>query len=137
MPYVLDSDMAKYGYRQRSQNDEDGIIEEIFRRLGIENGTFCEIGVENGLECNSLYLLHKGWRGVWVDGGAERAVRERVPEPADVGGGEERPLPRGQPVGDEMEHLVAVAAAEPVGFGHRHVPRRRGSRLPPFTIQAG
>jgi hypothetical protein len=24
--------------------------------------------VENGLECNSLYLIHKGWRGSWIEG---------------------------------------------------------------------
>ena len=52
-----------YGFKVYSQNDEDGILEEIFKRIGIENGTFCEIGVENGLECNTLYLIHKGWIG--------------------------------------------------------------------------
>lgn len=64
--------LEPFGRKIYSQNDEDGIIEEIFRRLGIEGGRFCEIGVENGLECNSLYLLHKGWRGVWVDGDQRR-----------------------------------------------------------------
>jgi hypothetical protein len=57
-----------HGFKVYSQNDEDGILEEIFRRLSVEKGTFCEIGVENGLECNSLYLLHKGWRGAWLEG---------------------------------------------------------------------
>src|SRR6201999_4407385 len=28
---------------------------------------FYEIGVENGLECNSLFLIHKGWRGCWLE----------------------------------------------------------------------
>ena len=60
--------LEHYGFKVYSQNDEDGIIEEIFRRIGINIGTFCEIGVENGLECNSLYLLHKGWRGSWIEG---------------------------------------------------------------------
>jgi hypothetical protein len=57
-----------YGFKVYSQNDEDGIIEEIFNRIEVKTGTFCEIGVENGLECNSLYLLHKGWRGSWLEG---------------------------------------------------------------------
>lgn len=57
-----------YGFKVYSQNDEDGILEEIFKRIGIENGTFCEIGVENGLECNTLYLIHKGWIGSWLEG---------------------------------------------------------------------
>jgi hypothetical protein len=60
--------LEPYGYKVYSQGDEDGIIEEIFNRLKIDQGTFCEIGVENGLECNSLFLLHKGWRGAWLEG---------------------------------------------------------------------
>ena len=57
-----------HGFKVYSQGDEDGIIEEIFRRIGVTEGTFCEIGVEKGLECNSLYLLHKGWTGYWIEG---------------------------------------------------------------------
>lgn len=60
--------LEPFGYKVYSQNDEDGIIEEIFRRLNISSGVFAEIGVENGLECNTLYLLHKGWRGLWIEG---------------------------------------------------------------------
>jgi hypothetical protein len=61
-----------FGYKVYSQNDEDGILDEIFKRLGLVDGCFCEIGVENGLECNTLYLLHKGWRGVWLEGDERR-----------------------------------------------------------------
>lgn len=64
-----------YGFKVYSQNDEDGIIEEIFNRVGTTDKTFIEFGVENGLECNSHYLLFKGWRGLWIDGGEEH-VRE-------------------------------------------------------------
>jgi hypothetical protein len=66
--------LEHYGFKVYSQNDEDGIIEEIFRRIGIDNGIFCEIGVENGLECNSLYLLHKGWKGSWLEGNNKQKV---------------------------------------------------------------
>jgi hypothetical protein len=66
--------LEHYGFKVYSQNDEDGIIEEIFRRIGINIGTFCEIGVENGLECNSLYLLHKGWRGSWIEGNEKQKL---------------------------------------------------------------
>lgn len=69
--------LEHHGFKVYSQNDEDGIIEEIFRRIGTEKGTFCEIGVENGLECNSLYLLHKGWRGSWLEGnGGQKSAIE-------------------------------------------------------------
>lgn len=64
--------LEHFGFKVYSQNDEDGILEEIFKRLNIENGRFLEIGVENGLECNSLYLLHKGWRGIWIDGNSRQ-----------------------------------------------------------------
>lgn len=60
--------LEPFGYKIYSQNDEDGIIAEIFNRLGISQGVFCEIGVENGLECNTLLLIHKGWKGVWLEG---------------------------------------------------------------------
>ncbi len=60
--------LEPYGYKVYSQNDEDGILAEIFRRLGIMQGRFCEIGVESGLECNTLYLIHQGWRGIWFEG---------------------------------------------------------------------
>ena len=57
-----------YGFKVYSQNDEDGIIEEIFNRIGTTNKIFVEFGVSNCLECNSHYLLHKGWRGLWIEG---------------------------------------------------------------------
>jgi hypothetical protein len=60
--------LERYGYKVFSQNDEDGIIEEIFNRIGTTNKIFIEFGVGNGLECNSHYLLHKGWSGLWIEG---------------------------------------------------------------------
>lgn len=68
--------LEHFGFKVYSQSDEDGIIEEIFRRLGIKTGSFYEIGVENGLECNSLYLIHKGWSGTWIEGNADQ--REKI-----------------------------------------------------------
>jgi hypothetical protein len=64
--------IACSGFKVYSQTDEDGIIEEIFRRIG-GGRTFLEIGVQTGIECNSLYLLLKGWRGTWIEG-SERYV---------------------------------------------------------------
>lgn len=71
--------LEPFGFKVYSQNDEDGIIEEIFRRLGVGAGAFAEIGVESGLQSNSLYLLHKGWRGVWFEANADqvKAAREK------------------------------------------------------------
>lgn len=60
--------LERYGYKVYSQNDEDGIIEEIFNRIGTADKRFVEFGVQDGLESNCHFLLHKGWKGVWIDG---------------------------------------------------------------------
>lgn len=62
--------LESFGYKVYSQNDEDGIIEEIFNRIGVTNQVFVEFGVQNGLESNCHFLLHKGWRGLWIEGDA-------------------------------------------------------------------
>lgn len=67
--------LERYGYKVYSQNDEDGIIQEIFRRIGTTDRRFIEFGVQNGLESNCHYLLHKGWSGLWIEGSSEY-VRE-------------------------------------------------------------
>jgi hypothetical protein len=58
------------GFKQYSQHDEDGIIEEIFRRIGVTNRTFIEFGVGDGTENCTVYLLLQGWSGLWIEGGA-------------------------------------------------------------------
>lgn len=63
--------LDSYGYKVYSQNDEDGIIQEIFKRIGITNKVFVEFGVGDGLESNSHYLLHKDWSGLWIDGNTD------------------------------------------------------------------
>jgi hypothetical protein len=60
--------LVRHGAKFFSQNDEDGILLEICRRTGLENGVFVELGVGDGLENNSLILLMHGWRGVWLGG---------------------------------------------------------------------
>lgn len=59
------------GFKVFSQNEEDGIIEELLARVARHsppNRRFFEIGCGNGLENNTYYLLLKGYQGVWVDG---------------------------------------------------------------------
>lgn len=73
--------VAAAGYKVYSQNDEDGIIAEIFSRIG-DGQTFMEIGVENGRECNTHLLMLKGWRGCWVEANAESCTQIRK----DLGG---------------------------------------------------
>ncbi|MBC7947015.1 MAG: hypothetical protein H7Y42_03980 [Chitinophagaceae bacterium] len=61
-------------YQVFSQFGEDGIINEIFKRIGTTNKYFIEFGVENGLECNTTNLLLHQWNGLWIDG-SEKFVK--------------------------------------------------------------
>jgi hypothetical protein len=62
--------LLKYGFKVYSMHDEDGITEEIFKRIGCTNHFFVEFGVGDGLENGTLYCLLKGWQGVWIDASA-------------------------------------------------------------------
>lgn len=48
--------LNKYEYNIYSQNGEDGMIEEIFHRIGHTNQYFVEFGV-HGIRNNSTFLL--------------------------------------------------------------------------------
>ncbi len=63
--------LLRYGFKVYSQHDEDGIIQEIFRRIGTSARTFVEFGVETGVECNTVKLLIEGWRGLWIEANAQ------------------------------------------------------------------
>ena len=63
-PLYLD----RYGYNVYSEADEDGIINEIFKRIGVTNKKFVDFGAGNGLCSNSHFLLHQGWSGIWIEG---------------------------------------------------------------------
>jgi hypothetical protein len=69
--------LVRYGYKVYSQNDEDGIIAEIFRRIGTTGRTFVEFGVETGVECNSAKLLVEAWRGLWIEANPASAAAIR------------------------------------------------------------
>ncbi|NCG24504.1 MAG: hypothetical protein GWP47_10305 [Actinobacteria bacterium] len=60
--------LAPFERRVFSQNGEDGVLSEIFNRIGTINESFVEFGCGNGIENNSLYLLHRDWHGLWIDG---------------------------------------------------------------------
>lgn len=51
-----------------SQCGEDGIVEEIFKRLNIKSGFFVEFGGADGIWfSNTRYLWEKGWSGVMIE----------------------------------------------------------------------
>jgi hypothetical protein len=60
--------LLSYGFKVYAHYDEDGILEEVFKRVGLTNRYFVEFGVGYGLQNNTLYLLLQGWRGAWIEG---------------------------------------------------------------------
>ena len=66
-----------YGFRGYSQHDEDGMLQEIFQRIGVTNRIFVEFGVGDGTENNTLYLMLSGWTGLWIDGSDTNAASIR------------------------------------------------------------
>lgn len=73
-PNILD-----VGFREYSQNEEDGILLFIFSMIGMKHKNFVEICAGNGIECNSTNLtIHHGWTGLLVDGSPDNALRGKT-----------------------------------------------------------
>lgn len=69
--------LEHFGFKVYSQSDEDGIIEEIFDRIGVKSKIFVDFGAERGEENNSRYLLEQGWTGLWIEALPDYAKRLR------------------------------------------------------------
>ncbi len=65
--YSGDKRLEPAGYQVFSQGDEDGIIAEIFRRIGTTDRRFVEFDCGDGIENNTAYLLFQGWSGLWIN----------------------------------------------------------------------
>jgi hypothetical protein len=60
--------LSRFDSQVYSQNGEDGIIAEIFQRIGLpDTPTFLEIGIQDGIQNNTRFLLEQGWNGVWIE----------------------------------------------------------------------
>ena len=79
--------LERFGRKQSSQNDEDGIIAEIFRRIGTTSKVFVEIAAGNGKENCTALLLSQGWRGLWVecDEGNVASIKSRWVDEVESG----------------------------------------------------
>jgi len=60
--------LLRYQFQVCSQNGEDGMLREIFRRIGTTNRVFAEVGVGEGRQNNTAFLLSQGWSGFWIEG---------------------------------------------------------------------
>ncbi|PPR29934.1 MAG: hypothetical protein CFH28_00875 [Alphaproteobacteria bacterium MarineAlpha6_Bin6] len=66
--------LIPFGYKVFSQTDEDGIINEIFKRIGTTNKQFLEFGVNTDFN-NTTYLLFNGWKGVWLESSKKKIIK--------------------------------------------------------------
>ncbi|HKE48519.1 MAG TPA: hypothetical protein VKB52_10680, partial [Rhodanobacteraceae bacterium] len=71
--------LARFEHQVYSQGGEDGIVREIFRRIGETDRVFVELGAGDGLENGTAFLLMQGWSGTWFEGSQKNvaAIRER------------------------------------------------------------
>jgi hypothetical protein len=61
--------LLHYCRNVHSQRGDDGIIAEIFRRIGISKGFFVEFGAWDGIYlANSRALVDAGWSGAFIEG---------------------------------------------------------------------
>lgn len=76
-----------FEHKVYSQDGTDGILREVFRRVGEAPRHFVEFGAGNGLENNTTFLVVQGWAGLWIDGHEERVeqARQTFAEPVDAG----------------------------------------------------
>jgi hypothetical protein len=87
-PYDDPKRLEGYGFRSFSQNDEDGILQEVFRRIGASSKTFVEFGVQDGLQNNTRLLLYQGWRGLWIEADAKACRRMQRSFAAEIASGQ-------------------------------------------------
>jgi len=60
--------LVNYYRNNTSQAGEDGMIEEVLKRLKIEKGNFSEFGALDGVMfCNTKILADKGWSGLYIE----------------------------------------------------------------------
>jgi hypothetical protein len=100
--------LLRYGFKVFSQADEDGIIQEIFRRIGTTNRTFIEFGVEAGLECNTAKLLLEGWNGLWIEASPPYVAAIRNNARSYIEGGQLK-LTESLVTAENINRLIAAA----------------------------
>lgn len=69
--------LIRHGAKAFSQHDEDGIVAEIFSRIGTERLTFVEFGFD-ATENNTLALAVQGWSGTWLDADPHKVSEAHV-----------------------------------------------------------
>jgi len=69
----MTTNLLLYKQKLHSQSGQDGIIEHIFKVLGIKTGHFVEFGAWDGVYLsNCRKLFEEGWSGVFIESHPER-----------------------------------------------------------------
>ena len=75
-PYKIFKNTFYHKYKKdvHSQNGEDGIVEELLKRLNIENGWVCEFGAWDGKHRSNTFNLvkNKNFKAVFIEGDKEK-----------------------------------------------------------------
>jgi hypothetical protein len=104
--------LNRYEYQVFSQSGEDGIIDEIFRRIGTTTRHFVEFGVENGLETNTTSLIVKGFRGSWIEADPGACAQIRTSFAAQIATGQ-LTLQQAMITAENIEELLMEAGTPP------------------------
>lgn len=72
---IINYNILGFSLNQYSQNGEDGIVEEIIRRLKIKDGWVVEFGAWNGIYLSNTFRViekNKSWNAVYIEGDKSR-----------------------------------------------------------------
>lgn len=69
--------LGEYARNDFSDNGEDGVLEELLKRLEITEGWVCELGAWDGKTSSNTFRLVKdcGYKAVYIEGDAEKFVK--------------------------------------------------------------
>jgi len=75
MESAAEIDLNDFSHDVTSQTGEDGMLAELFRRLGVDSGYFVEFGAWDGKHLSNTHSLSRaGWRGCYIEADPDRFV---------------------------------------------------------------
>ncbi len=68
--------LLNYAWSKYSQRGEEGILEEILKKLHITKGFFVEFGASDGITfSNTRFLIERNWKGVYIESDKDLFVK--------------------------------------------------------------
>ena len=65
---AISDSLLAFASNTHSQQGEDGILSEIFSRLGVRQGFFVDVGASDGLtNSNTRLMADRGWAGLMIE----------------------------------------------------------------------